>query len=102
MMWFSLSLSTTNSEKPHSIVNSTAQRQARISTSSLLVTGQPLVDKEAIISPLSLRIIAPTHEAAWFVNIAVSKFSLKWEIGGEHQLVGPTIYEFMESWVLAL
>ena len=54
-----LSPSRTSFVNPHSNANSTARRQANISASSLHATGGPFVDKDAMTSPLSLRIMAP-------------------------------------------
>ena len=89
--------SITSSVKPHSIANYTARRQASISASSLQVTDGPFADKEAMTSPLSLRIMAPIPVHLCSLNIDASKLSLKRDKGGGLQRVGFDTVEVMES-----
>ena len=96
-----LSPSITNSINPHSITNYTARRQAKTSASSLHATRGPFADKDAMTSPLSLRIVAPTPVPPISWNIEASKLSLNRAKKGGLYLVGLGFVEGAENWVLA-
>ena len=71
-----LSPSIINLENPASTANSIALQQASNSASSLVLTFGPLVDIEAITSPLSFLIIALQPNLSKPRKIAASKFNL--------------------------